>query len=452
MKYFIGTFLLVIFIFPGLSNQIHAQTWNVKGLTGLKEGQKMPDVFLSNIIRYKKTNAKLLTEFGNKPIIIDFWNTHCTSCVRVMPCLDSIQNEFKGKITILLSNKYDKLDDPQKIAMFFEKNKYARKNSLPCSIQDSVLGTLFPGTPFRVWIDKDGIIQHITEKEIDRNDVLVFLKGEQLHLPAYQYEVEPGRTYGNSPLMMIDLNFNQGKGRLFYSYFGGYDSISSKAYSRAPYLENGYINYMAKNNDLYQLYLAAYYYTDKIKPYQFIFHSPDSLKYVINNKDYILTGDESRNQIYSYEISAKVSSLYEGYKLIQTDLDRFFKISSSLEKRDLPCYVIKSISAKPMKRFNKNNYSQKFSTSENVMFLACKWEEIIHELNISPSQNVLGSSSDYLPYQIIDETGFDKNLIVNITFPAFTKWSNLLALNKALAKYNILISVENRQLDAIVLR
>src|SRR5260221_11557354 len=64
-------------------------------------GEKMPDISLTNFIHPPDRIMKF-SDLRGKLVILELWNTWCSSCIALMPKLDSLQKEFNNKIQIIL--------------------------------------------------------------------------------------------------------------------------------------------------------------------------------------------------------------------------------------------------------------------------------------------------------------------------------------------------------------
>jgi thiol-disulfide isomerase/thioredoxin len=63
---------------------------NSKPPTNLKIGDKVPEITISNILNYKDSTGKpstsaKISEFKGKLLILDFWATWCTPCIKYLP-------------------------------------------------------------------------------------------------------------------------------------------------------------------------------------------------------------------------------------------------------------------------------------------------------------------------------------------------------------------------------
>src|SRR6185437_11984299 len=67
---------------------------------GLRVGEKVPDVVVGNIINYKYKTARL-SDFKGKLLILDFWATWCSGCIRAMPKMEALEQQFNGRLQVL---------------------------------------------------------------------------------------------------------------------------------------------------------------------------------------------------------------------------------------------------------------------------------------------------------------------------------------------------------------
>lgn len=66
-------------------------------IRNLKIGDRVPEIIISKIIGDSKPDAKI-SDFKDKLLILDFWDTFCGSCIEALPKLDSLQQKFGNKI------------------------------------------------------------------------------------------------------------------------------------------------------------------------------------------------------------------------------------------------------------------------------------------------------------------------------------------------------------------
>src|SRR6476620_3661535 len=91
-----------------------------KAITPLTIGDTLPDMPLSSIINYKSFTA-CLSSFKGKLLILDFWATWCTSCLKHFPKMDSLQQQYPGQVQVIMVNSKNTGNNEKKIKVFFEK-------------------------------------------------------------------------------------------------------------------------------------------------------------------------------------------------------------------------------------------------------------------------------------------------------------------------------------------
>lgn len=120
-------------------------------------GERVPDLPLKNIINYKDSTATL-SVFGDKIIILVFWNIHCGSCISMMPKEDSLQALFPDDVQFIMVTE----DSKEKVEEFLTKYNGRHKTPLgsPIMTNAQVFSRMFRFTyiPHYVWIAPNGMI------------------------------------------------------------------------------------------------------------------------------------------------------------------------------------------------------------------------------------------------------------------------------------------------------
>ena len=184
MKYIIG---LVAMLLPILSS---AQAPPVKTLT---VGDTVPDITFQKVINSNDTILNL-SDFKDKFIILDFWAVWCGACISELPRLDSLQQKYKDRLSIILVNCMRRSHDSEKrIRDLFTKNwqqvYHKDFNCLVVADSSTQFRHLFSFKmiPHYVWIDTKGIIQAITSSaQLTDANIVLMLEGRKLALPVKQ--------------------------------------------------------------------------------------------------------------------------------------------------------------------------------------------------------------------------------------------------------------------------
>lgn len=137
----------------------------------LATNKKVPEIAVTSITG----EAIKLYQDKNNFTIINFWATDCPACIKEMPGLTDIYNQFKGQglQIIAVSMSYD---PPNQVLNFTQKNK------IPFPVVLDVDGQIARSfedirlTPTSILIDKNGKIIDKVIGELDFNKLNALLK------------------------------------------------------------------------------------------------------------------------------------------------------------------------------------------------------------------------------------------------------------------------------------
>ncbi|SEA30136.1 Thiol-disulfide isomerase or thioredoxin [Arachidicoccus rhizosphaerae] len=99
-----------------------------------------PNISFGKIINYKCSTASL-KDFKGKSILLDFWFTHCGTCIEAMPELDSMQKMYGDKLQIIMVAH----ESDSAVTQFLKsyETKHNIKWSIPCIVEDTILHKYF---------------------------------------------------------------------------------------------------------------------------------------------------------------------------------------------------------------------------------------------------------------------------------------------------------------------
>src|SRR3974390_1598198 len=110
--------LFILMTFSQFYLPVFAQSGSESSPTELKAGDKLPDIELSGIKNFPNSSMHL-SDLNDKVLILDFWATHCASCIESFPHLKEIQEKFKDKLQIILVT----YEGDNEVSTFFKKMK-----------------------------------------------------------------------------------------------------------------------------------------------------------------------------------------------------------------------------------------------------------------------------------------------------------------------------------------
>ena len=113
-----------------------------------------------------------LSKVQDKVILLNFWATWCGPCVREMPALEKLQEEYGDKLLVLAVNS---MEDKGTVDSFVEETGYTF--SVAYDVNGEI-GVKYPttGIPYTLIIGKDGIVKQIFVGAADAETQYVYYK------------------------------------------------------------------------------------------------------------------------------------------------------------------------------------------------------------------------------------------------------------------------------------
>ncbi|WP_139419293.1 TlpA family protein disulfide reductase [Chryseobacterium mulctrae] len=164
----------------------------------LKVGESLPESFWTKPLQVVNHQQKTFsfTADKDKLILLDFWATWCSACLKKFPQMEELKKKFGDKINIIAVTD----QDGATIEKFFGSANGQRYKSVLSVVDDKMLNQMFPHTavPFIVWI-KDGKIINTTDGgQVNEQTITEVLKNETSSLQTV-IQIDRKR-----PLMLSD--------------------------------------------------------------------------------------------------------------------------------------------------------------------------------------------------------------------------------------------------------
>lgn len=149
-------------------------------------GDRVPDLRFDSVYNHISTTLKL-SDFKGKAIILDFWGTWCSACLKHTPHMQALQTKYGDRLAVILVD--DAKRDTERILLEFlaKREKDGNKITLPILLRPKFTKSLFIHTsfPHYVWIGIDQRIKAITgSKELTEDNISRLIAGLDLHLPV----------------------------------------------------------------------------------------------------------------------------------------------------------------------------------------------------------------------------------------------------------------------------
>lgn len=146
-----------VFLYSKLSSNYKIQNEEYENLENNKEKNEFKKAIDFTV--YDEDGKKVnLSDFYEKPIVINFWASWCNPCKIEMPYFQKATNKYKDKVNILMVNLTDGMDETVESA-----TKYIKENNFDMNVffdKDLDAGYKYQllSIPRTIFIDKDNNI------------------------------------------------------------------------------------------------------------------------------------------------------------------------------------------------------------------------------------------------------------------------------------------------------
>lgn len=372
-----------------------------------------------------------LGAFKGRLIILDFWATWCSSCIKKMPEMQQMQKRFGDRVKILLVNERSTKDDRQKILNFLSKGLSGTKErfELTSVYADTTLTALFPhnSIPHQVWLSPEGFVLAITAAgEVTEGNIRRILDGEDTKLYT-KLNVDKNRPLFSSE-MLPENNVR------YYGIMlkGKIDGLGGG--SRYKRRDDGAVYGRSIYN--HSLTAICQMIGEELIPN----YSTKNLVVDVKDSSQLFPGSTGassetwqRENFYSLEVLAPAGHIYEQMlELINRNTD--YRLEKKVEKQ--VCYILSTLPG--------NSFKTKGGNAINTLF-----EGKLPELTNYPLKFLVNRLNElpFVNYHVLDETNYTGN--VDLVFPSDVK--NFSVLKTALEKQGIKITQETRSIEILSL-
>jgi thiol-disulfide isomerase/thioredoxin len=403
----------------------------------LNIGDTIPEVVWSlplQVVSHLQGGQQLtLNDYKGKLLILDFWATWCSSCLKHFPLADSLQNEFKDGVQILLVDAQNTRDTKEKILSTLQRFNKAgsSKFSLPSVINDTLLERLFPhfSLPHYVWVDRNGILKSITAaEELTRDNIIHFLKNGKA--PVYQKSdfdpKQPLYTAKDLPINHLQQFSMLLKGKIDGIGGGGMRIINDT--TRGIILHNrGLLS-------MYQSVVAGKIQGLSENRLLVEVKDPTKLSYTSSKEKKL---DWERANFYSYELIVPIGQISNLYTDVLDDLNRYTSYKAQFEKRGILCWILERAGNADLIRTKGGEYIDELSDTTSPRLINSSLFNLCIYLN-KISNNAV----------ILDQTGYTSN--VDLQFKDSV--TDMAAMKKNLRPFGLRLYSAYRKVDMLVIK
>ncbi|MDH6253385.1 thiol-disulfide isomerase/thioredoxin [Chryseobacterium sp. H1D6B] len=417
--------LSLVFTFLGV-NTTFAQK------SSIKIGESLPESFWTTpleVVNHSKKTINFNID-KDKLILLDFWATWCSACLKKFPEMEELKKKFSNKINIIAVTDQNRAT----IEKFFSSANGQRYKSVLSVVDDKMLTQMFPHTavPFIVWI-KDGKIINTTDGgQVNEQTITEVLKNETSSL---QTVIQINRK---RPLMLSE-NFELEK----LSSIVGYNLFAKGRIRAIPFgsgfHRDGEIVYGRQftNFSLMNIYRGISYELfrqsgDKFSDKRLInlTKNPEAI-------DFNTTTGGNFEKLYSIEYivpKEEANNLYTGMLRYVNENSNYV---ASVEKKPVKCLVLRRTSS-------IDKIASKGSESiGNVL----KAPYMLRNVGLDYLLSALEATNDITVLPVIDETHYLGK--VDLKFSSF---QDLKSIQKELSAYDLELVEIEKEIPMLVVK
>lgn len=426
--------LMLVGIFTiSTMQQTFAQATGI-ALKALAIGDNIPDALWNaplQVVNHPQGKQTItLADYKGKLILLDFWSTWCSPCIRNFPKVHALQDEFGDKIKVLAAT-------PQStdiITKFFNTGgkAYTYVNSV---INDSILSEYFPhnSVPHVVWISTDGKLLNTTQsEEITQANIQAILDKQKMQMVS-KIDIDLERPLFLSEHFSNDLQLKS------YSIFskGYYPGLPSGGRIRKT--KNGKVyGRQMTNLPLMEIYYPILYELFNRNGEQFnLTHAIITVKdQRLLNGIYKADSSFEGHNLYNYELIVPEEKSDSLYYYMLSDLNRYSDYTGTIEKRMVDCLILVRTSTIDKLKSKGGAPNCTFPSSPSILT----------NQKLSVMINMLADDTP-IKLPIIDETDYTGN--VDIEIPGV---QDLSTLQRELNRYDLELIPAKRSLNMFVLK
>ncbi|MGA9212150.1 TlpA family protein disulfide reductase [Kaistella sp.] len=397
----------------------------------LKIGDVIPEeVWTTSLPLVNSPNkTTTLAKDRDKLILLDFWATWCSSCLKGFPKMEKLQQKYGDRIKIVAVSSQDRAT----LEKFFASKNGQRFKGVSSVSDDLLFKKLFPhvGVPFIVWI-KDGKLLNTTDgDQVTENTVAEVLDGAKSSLQTVVQRDDDG------PLMLSpDINLEKGFVLTNYTFFGkgrirglGFGSrfhrANGKTYGRQFTNLSLMEIYRAIASEIFNQH-GDHFSTKRMIS---LVHAPKEIDFTTDN--------ETESKLYNIDYLVSKTESDSLYPRMLRMINENTAYDASIQKKPMRCLVLKRTSNKDKIVTKGGVFTDAFLKNPSVL------QNAILDFMLSP----MNANNDITPLPVIDETGYKGK--VDLYFSAV---KDLKTLQKELAAYDLSLEETERDLNVLVIQ
>lgn len=405
-------------------------------------GKQLPEYNFKSLLNYPSASAKT-TDFKGKILILDFWETSCTSCIASWPKLIALQKKFKDQIQIVTINPRENI----KVIIETIKRQEKIHNynmTLPVSYGDPRWKEIFPyaSLPHVVFIDENQLVKYITAGN-KLNEATITSMINKQNLKMFEKTDEYMNIFKRLYLAGNTGKKDSGQHIVFSSTITPYSPEIPGAAAITDGLGNtlGFFGNLSVK-DMYRILFGRRHdFNCAVPESRVLFKDIDSVRYVTR-----LNGALQEDNLYTIQVLAnKFVSMDQMKKKMYSDLELYFNVRAYWGKQKKRCLVI-SRSKYPLTEYKEGKSTWLVYGIAPDMY---KFNKISIQ-NLIDIMERAATTLNIVEYPVIDETNF-KGLLGNIEDMKGDKQIDYQVLGEHLIKHGLQFSLQEREVDVLII-
>ncbi|MBF8457237.1 redoxin domain-containing protein [Kaistella sp. G5-32] len=400
----------------------------------LKIGDKIPEKVWSMPLQVLNAPQKIfeLAKDRDKLILLDFWNTWCSSCLRNFPKMEELQKHFGSQIKILAVSN----ENRTVLEKFFSSTNGKRYSKTISLAEDKIFHTLFPhrGVPYIIWIKNGKLLNTTDAEQVTEKAITEIITHAQSSLETV-VQAEKSRP------LMLSQNFDKEKNAELLGYtFISKGRIRSFSYGTWFHREKGKTyGRQFTNLSLMEIYNAVgdELFTRRgenfsIKRLVNLLKHPEDIDFNTG-----MDQKETAAKLYNIDYIIPKTQSDSLYTRMLRMINENTEYTALLQKRPTRCLVLKRTSS-------KDKIATKGGTTID-RFL--KTPSVLQNTTFDFLLSSLNAKYDITPLPVVDETDYKGKIDLH-----FSNINDLKTLQKELLGYDLTLEETDRNLLMLILK
>jgi len=337
--------------FPNLEAAKGVASISADSITPLHIGDTIPETLWNLPLQMvkagqKETTTVKLNDYRGKLIILDFWATWCTPCVKNLPKMYSLQKQYSNDLNIVLVNSKSTRDSSGTVSHFLENRKQAYE--FQSIVMDTILKKFFPhnSIPHYVWLSDNKVVAITDEVRIDKDRL-----NEKLTETHSEVDPPPAIPYDFRVALFVNGNGGKPPKFLHQSFLTPYIR-GLKTTTNLHQTDDYTISRITfTNNSVINLYRFAYKKIANATFARLIIDVADSSSLSLPE---IISEEWKTKNLYNYEAQFPACDDIKARQIVKNDLKKFFGYKVLKNHKSMKCWVLKTLDSKKPTDFDKS--------------------------------------------------------------------------------------------------